>query len=60
MSNVLAQDTEVVAKAKRRQFTAEYKRGILSQAASGARVSAARIIGTADVPLVTVGIGKVF
>ena len=33
MSSVLAQDTEVVAKARRRSFTAEYKRGILSQAA---------------------------
>lgn len=33
MSSVLAQDTEVVTKAKRRQFTAEYKRRILSQAA---------------------------
>ena len=33
MSSVLAQDTEVVTKARRRSFTAEYKRGILSQAA---------------------------
>ena len=32
MHTVLAQDTEVVTKAKRRSFTAEYKRGILSQA----------------------------
>ena len=34
MHTVLAQDTEVVSKAKRRSFTAEYKRGILSQAAA--------------------------
>ena len=34
MSIVLAQDTEVVSKAKRRSFTAEYKRGVLSQAAA--------------------------
>ncbi len=33
MSSVLAQDAEVVAKARRRSFTAEYRRGILSQAA---------------------------
>jgi transposase len=33
MSNVLAQDTEVVTKAKRRTFTAKYKREIISQAA---------------------------
>ena len=34
MHTVLAQDTEVVTKAKRRSFTADYKRGILSQAAA--------------------------
>lgn len=34
MHTVLAQDTEVMSKAKRRSFTAEYKRGILSQAAA--------------------------
>lgn len=33
MSNVLAQDTEVVTKAKRRTFTAKYKREIISEAA---------------------------
>lgn len=33
MSNVLAQDTEVVTKAKRRTFTAKYKREIIGQAA---------------------------
>jgi transposase-like protein len=34
MHTVLAQDTEVVTKARRRSFTAEYKRSILSQAAA--------------------------
>jgi transposase len=34
MSNVLAQDTEVVTKAKRRTFSAKYKREIISQAAA--------------------------
>ena len=34
MHTVLAQDTEVVTKARRRSFTAEYKRGVLSQAAA--------------------------
>jgi len=34
MSNVLAQDTEVVTKARRRTFTAKYKREIISQAAA--------------------------
>lgn len=33
MRDVLAQDTEVVTKAKRRTFTAKYKREIVSQAA---------------------------
>jgi transposase len=33
MNNVLAQDTEVVTKARRRSFTVDYKRGILRQAA---------------------------
>ena len=33
MSSVLAHDTEVVSKATRRKFTAEYKRGVLRQAA---------------------------
>lgn len=34
MHTVLAQDTEVVTKARRRSFTAEYKRSVLSQAAA--------------------------
>ncbi len=34
MSSVLAHDTEVVSKATRRRFTAEYKRGVLRQAAA--------------------------
>lgn len=34
MHTVLAQDTEVVSKAKRRSFTAEYKREVLRQAAA--------------------------
>src|SRR5437773_9623453 len=34
MHTVLAQDTEVVTKARRRSFTANYKRGILTQAAA--------------------------
>jgi len=34
MHTVLAQDTEVVTKAKRRTFTAEFKRGVLTQAAA--------------------------
>ena len=33
MNHVLAQDTEVVTKARRRSFTADYKRGILRRAA---------------------------
>jgi transposase len=34
MHTVLAQDTEVVSKARRRKFTADYKREILRQAAA--------------------------
>jgi len=34
MSNVLAEDTEVVTKTKRRTFTAKYKRDIISQASA--------------------------
>ena len=36
MSTVQTQETEVVAKAKRRKFTAQYKREIVRQAAAGA------------------------